>query len=327
MSMSISESIIESAKLRSKPVLGISECLMGKEVRYNGGHKLSRYCTQVLSQYFDFRPICPEVEIGLSVPRPAIRLSEKNGAVRVIAKDNADLDYAKDLIGLAQKVAPSMRGLSGFVFMQKSPSCGINSTKVYGEKGQPIYMSDGAFSGELKKLLPLMPVTESGRLNDNPIKANFIASVYAYHDWQINVMPKISAKTLTDFHYRHKLALKAHKESVAINLGRMLANTKGKDIQVIAETYIEAFMAALLQPVTRKRHASILMRIQGFLKSKLDASEKQELIVLIEHYKNGIIPLVVPMTMVRFFMKKYEEHDALSRLDSYPMELGLENAI
>jgi uncharacterized protein YbgA (DUF1722 family) len=198
---------------------------------------------------------------------------------------------------------------------------------VYGEKGQPIFMSDGAFSGELKKLLPLMPVTESGRLNDNPIKGNFISMVYAYHDWQTKVLPQLSVKTLTDFHRRYKLMLTAHKESVAIQLGQMLANMKGKDINLIAENYIEEFMAALQQPVSRNRHASILMRMQRFLKRKLDSSEKLELGGLIEHYKKGIIPLVVPMTLVRFFMKKYEEHDALSLLNAYPMELGLENGI
>lgn len=325
--MSKSESNLVSAPLSSKPLLGVSACLMGNEVRYNGGHKESRYITQVLSQYFEFRPICPEVEIGLSVPRPTIRLAEKNGDVRVIASDNDQVDYSSDLKQLAHSVAPSMQGLSGFIFMQKSPSCGINSTKVYGEKGQPIFMSDGAFSGELKKLLPLMPVTESGRLNDNPIKGNFISMVYAYHDWQTKVLPQLSVKTLTDFHRRHKLMLTAHKESVAIKLGQMLANMKGKDINLIAENYIEEFMAALQQPVSRNRHASILMRMQRFLKRKLDSSEKLELGGLIEHYKKGIIPLVVPMTLVRFFMKKYEEHDALSLLNAYPMELGLENGI
>lgn len=329
--LKINTELASSTKVHSgqnnKPILGISECLMGEEVRFNGGHKLSRYCTQVLSKYFDFQPICPEVQIGLSVPRPAIRLAEKAGAVRVIATDNPEIDYSQDLINLAQKVAPAMQGLSGFIFMQKSPSCGIKSTKVYGEKGQPIYMSDGAFSGELKRLLPLMPVTESGRLNDNPIKENFIASVYAYHDWQSKVLPNLSVKALTDFHYRHKLMLTAHKESVAINLGQMLANMKGKDIKLVAEHYIQEFMVTLQQPVSRNRHASILMRMQRFLKRKLDVSEKQELSGLIEHYKKGIIPLVVPMTLVRFFMKKYEEHEALSILNSYPMELGLENGI
>lgn len=322
-----SEKSNDSTGIISKPVLGISECLMGKEVRYNGGHKLSRYCTQVLSKYFEFRPICPEVEIGLSIPRPTIRLAEKEGRVTVIATDNPQTDYADDLKNLARSVAPSMQGLSGFIFMQKSPSCGIKSTKVYGEKGQPIYMSDGAFSGELQKLLPLMPVTESGRLNDNPIKENFIASVYAYHDWQTQVLPNLSAKALTGFHHRYKLMLTAHDEQLTLKLGKLLANLKGKDLQELADEYIQSFMDALRQPVTRKRHASILMRMMRFLKRKLDAAEKQELSGLIEHYKKGVVPLVVPMTLVKFFMKKYQEHEALKMIDSYPMELGLQNGI
>lgn len=311
----------------SKPVLGISECLTGKEVRYNGGHKLSRFCTQVLSQYFDFQPVCPEVMIGLSVPRPTIRLAEKEGQVRVIASDNANIDYSDQLKGLAHELAPSMNGLSGFIFMQKSPSCGLNSTKVYGEKGQPVYMADGAFSGELKQLLPLLPVTEVGRLNDNPIRENFISSVYAYHDWQTNVQASPSIKNMMAFHHRHKLMLMAHKESVALSLGQLLANSKGQDLNQLSTTYIESFMGALAQPVSRGRHASIMMRMQGFLKRKLDRSEKQELSGLIEHYKKGVIPLVVPMTLIRFFMKKYQEHEALSMINAYPMELGLENGI
>ena len=323
----LSFSLKENTDQQIKPVLGISECLMGEEVRYNGGHKLSKFCTEVLSEYFEFQPICPEVQIGLSVPRPAIRLAEKDGAVRVIARDSPELDYSGDLVQLAKNVAPGMAGLSGFIFMQKSPSCGVKSTKVYGEKGQPLYMSDGAFSGELKKLLPLMPVTESGRLNDEPIKENFIASVYAYHEWQTQVMPKLSANAITGFHHRYKMLLTAHNEAVAIKLGQMLAKIKGQDLHATAEVYIQAFMGAIQKPVSRHRHANILLRMQRFLKKKLDASEKQELVTLIERYKTGIIPLVVPMTLVRFFMKKYEEHEALSLLNSYPMELGLENGI
>ncbi|MFV1871909.1 MAG: YbgA family protein [Oleiphilus sp.] len=322
-----SEGLTHTSANKAKPVLGISECLMGKEVRYNGGHKLSRFCTQVLSKYFEFRPICPEVEIGLSIPRPTIRLAEKNNQLRVIASDNPDVDYSEDLLGLARSVAPSMENLSGFIFMQKSPSCGLKSTKVYGEKGQPIYMSDGAFSGELQKLLPLMPVTESGRLNDNGLKENFIASVYAYHEWQTEVLPNLSSSVLTRFHYRHKLMLSAHNEQVAIKLGQLLSNLKGADLNQVADTYIELFMAALKEPVTRKRHASILLKMQRFLKTKLDHSEKQELSGVIEHYKKGIVPLIVPMTLVKFFMKKYQEHEALSLLDAYPMELGLQNGI
>ena len=312
---------------RRKPVLGVSECLLGKEVRYNGGHKLSRYLTTVLAEYFEFRPICPEVQIGMSVPRAPIRLAEIKGQVRVIATDNPALDYSDSLRNLAQQVSPSMGDLSGFIFMQKSPSCGLKSTKVYGEKGQPLYMGDGAFSAELMQHLPLMPVTEIGRVNDSPIRENFIASVYAYFDWQTNVSASLSAKALTDFHHRHKLMLTAHNDKSAKHLGQLLSQLKGQNIEHIAQHYITEFMSAMKQPVSRKRHASILLRLQGFLKRKLDKAEKQELSGLIEHYKKGLIPLVVPMTLVRFFMKKYQQHEALTMLDKYPMELGLQNSI
>ncbi len=310
-----------------KPVLGVSECLLGKEVRYNGGHKLSRYLTKVLSEYFEFRPICPEVQIGMSVPRPPVRLAQLDDRIKVIATDKPDIDYADKLTRLAQDVAPSMQDLSGFIFMQKSPSCGVNSTKVYGAKGQPLYMANGAFSNELMAQLPLMPVTEIGRINDNQIRENFIASVYAYHEWQQLQAEKMDVGSLMRFHHKYKLTLTAHSEPTALRLGQLLANHKGKTMADISAQYISDFMGAMKQPVTRKRHASILMRLQRYLKRKLDASEKQELMGLIDHYRKGIVPLVVPMTLVRFFMKKYQEHDALSMLDKYPMELGLQNSI
>lgn len=326
-----SEQVIETHSQQNsqkqKPVLGVSECLLGKEVRYNGGHKLSRYLTTVLSEFFEFRPICPEVQIGMSVPRAPIRLAEIKGEVRVIATDHPESDYSDALRNLAREVAPSMQDLSGFIFMQKSPSCGVNSTKVYGEKGQPLYMGDGAFSSEMMSLMPLMPVTEVGRLNDSPIRENFISSVYAYFDWQTNVGEHLSAKALIDFHHRHKLMLAAHNESVTKHLGRLLAQLKGQDIELVAHHYITEFMKAMKQPVSRKRHASILLRTLRYMKRKLDQSEKRELSGLIEHYKKGLVPLVVPMTLVRFFMKKYQEHEALKLLDKYPMELGLENSI
>jgi uncharacterized protein YbgA (DUF1722 family)/uncharacterized protein YbbK (DUF523 family) len=321
------DQIPETPALSRKPVLGVSECLLGKEVRYNGGHKLSRYLTNVLSEYFEFRPICPEVQIGMSVPRAPIRLAEIKGEVRVIATDNPAMDYSDSLRNLAREVAPSMRDLSGFIFMQKSPSCGLKSTKVYGEKGQPLYMGDGAFSAELMQHLPLMPVTEIGRVNDSPIRENFIASVYAYFDWQTRVQPNLAAHALIEFHHRHKLMLAAHSEPVSRHLGQLLANLKGQDIEHVAHHYITEFMQAIRQPVSRKRHAGILLRMQRYLKRKLEPSEKQELSGLIEHYKKGLVPLVVPMTLVRFFMKKYQEHDALTMLDKYPMELGLQNSI
>lgn len=338
--MNTDSSVIKSSSVNSKtskPVLGISECLLGKEVRFNGGHKQSKYITQVLSDYFDFKPVCPEVAIGMSIPRKPIRLAVSTNIltgnevmgkdIRVIATDHPDQDYAQPLKNLATGLAPELEALSGYIFMQKSPSCGFGSSKIYSEKGHPIGSGHGAFAGELIDRLPLMPVTEAGRLNDNPIKENFIASVYAFHEWQTTVALNPCSAALIKFHHRHKLTLHAHNEKTATKLGNLLANLKQQNLNTVADQYIKEFMEAMQQPVSRKRHSNILVKLQRFLKKQTNEAEKQELSGLIKHYRNGVIPLVVPMTLLRYFMKKYQQHEALAMLEPYPMELGLENGI
>ncbi|MFT5719404.1 MAG: hypothetical protein ACI9T7_003618 [Oleiphilaceae bacterium] len=314
-------------RIVSKPILGISECLLGKEVRYNGGHKKSRYCTDVLSEYFDFQAICPEVLIGLPVPRKAIRIVDVAGKNQVIATDNPSVDYMQDLTDLASKMAPSLSTLCGYIFMQQSPSCGVGSAKIYNDRGHPSTKANGAFSDKLISALPLLPVTEAGRLNDAGIRENFIAGVYAYAQWQQDISVNLSAQKLIDFHYRHKLKLFAHDELAAKELGLLLADLKGKDLSEVAGRYISVFMQAIKKPITRKRHANILVKLQRFLKNYLSVPEKNELNVLFSHYRNGVVPLIVPMTVLRFLMRKYEQLDALSMSHIYPMELGLENRI
>jgi len=311
----------------SKPKLGISECLMGEEVRFNGGHKRSRYCTEVLTEYFDFQAICPEVLIGLPVPRKAIRLAEVGGKTKVIATDSPNTDYMDDLTNLASDMTPSLRGLSGYIFMQKSPSCGVGSTKIYNDKGHPSTKGNGAFAEKLMTELPLMPVTEAGRLNDDGIRENFIANVYAYSEWQQKVVVNLCAENLIHFHFRHKLKLIAHDEQAANELGHLLANLKGKPLDLVAEHYISVFMQAIKKPISRKRHSNILLKLQHFLKGHINLSERNELTLLLNHYRSGVVPLIVPMTLLRFLMRKYEQFDALSISHLYPMELGLENRI
>ncbi|MFT7184740.1 MAG: hypothetical protein ACI84K_000106 [Pseudohongiellaceae bacterium] len=310
-----------------KPLLGISECLLGKEVRFNGGHKKSRYCTDVLSEYFDFKAICPEVLIGLPIPRKAIRIVDVAGKSQVIATDDPNTDYMQDLTDLASKMAPSLTGLSGYIFMQQSPSCGVGSAKIYNDKGHPSSKGNGAFSDKLISALPLLPVTEEGRLNDAGIRENFIANVYAYAEWQQDITVNLSAKKLIDFHYRHKLKLFAHNEHAANELGLLLANLKGKDLSEVADRYISVFMSAIKKPITRKCHANSIVKLQRFLKNHISVPEKNELNALLGHYRSGVVPLVVPMTLLRFLMRKYEQLDALSMSHLYPIELGLENRI
>jgi uncharacterized protein YbgA (DUF1722 family)/uncharacterized protein YbbK (DUF523 family) len=313
--------------IASKPKLGISECLLGSEVRFNGGHKKSKYCTDVLSEYFDYQAICPEVLIGLPTPRKAIRMVDDAGRTKVIATDNPDKDYMQDLTDLATKMAPSLTKLSGYIFMQQSPSCGVGSAKLYNDKGHPSTKSNGAFAEKIMAALPLLPVTEEGRLNDAGIRENFIASVYAYAEWQQDISVNLSAQKLLNFHYKHKLKLFAHNEQAANELGLLLSDLKGKDLSAVANHYITVFMHAIKKPITRKRHANILVKLQRFLKNHISVPEKNELNALLGHYRSGVVPLVVPMTLLRFLMRKYEQLDALSMSHIYPMELGLENRI
>ncbi len=313
--------------LSKKPILGISECLMGKEVRFNGGHKRSRYCTDVLSEFFEFKMICPEVGIGMSVPRKAIRMTKDKENVRLIASDNSGSDFSQPMKNFAHDIAPSLRDLSGYIFMQKSPSCAVGSGKIYSETGYPEPGVNGVFSGELISKLPLLPVTEAGRLNDQPIRENFITVVYAYHEWQQTVINCLSAESLLNFHCRYKLLLKAHSPLIARELGVLLSNMTIKPLSVLADQYISGFMKAMNIVVPRKRQVGVLLSFSKYLKKSLNLSEFQELINQIKHYSDGIVPLIVPMTLLKYFVSKYHFDINTAALDPYPISLGLRNSI
>ena len=310
-----------------KPVLGISECLTGSEVRFNGGHKRSRYCTDVLATYFDCTPVCPEVGIGMSVPRPPIRMVAKGDDIRVIATDHPDQDYTEQLRQYAHQTQSQFAGISGFVFMQKSPSCGVNSSKVYSENGYPATSAAGAFADEFMKLNPIVPVIEAGQLNDAMLREHFLMRVYAYYEWQTQVMAKLTVNTLLEFHRRHKLQLRIHKEKAMREMGRMLADLKTANLEQVAANYIELFMDALKKPVRRPQHANLLYRIQKHIKRCLSKDEKAEVMGLIEQYRQGIVPLVVPMTLLKFFVNKYKADTNIAAMYPYPSELGLQNQI
>lgn len=319
----------------TKPVLGISECLTGSEVRFNGGHKRSRYCTETLSEYFEFKALCPEVGIGMSVPRPPIRMVANDGAkkpeqvtdIRVIATDAPDEDYAQSLRHYAHGAIPQLQGISGYIFMQKSPSCGVNSSKVYGDKGYPLFSGAGAFADEFMKLMPLVPVIEAGQLNDAGLRENFMTRVFAYHEWLTQVEANLTVKSLLEFHRRHKLQIRIHKEKSMRELGRLLANLKEADLNVVAGEYISIFMDALKQPVRRPQQANLLYRIQKHIKRCLSKEEKAEVMGLIEQYRQGIIPLIVPMTLLKFFVNKYKADTNIAAMEPYPSNLGLQNHI
>ncbi|MDX1599561.1 MAG: DUF523 and DUF1722 domain-containing protein [Marinobacter sp.] len=310
--------------------VGISTCLLGKEVRHDGGHKHSRYCTQVLSKHFEFRSICPELEAGLGVPRPAIHLREYPEGLRLI-ETKGTADHTDAMQSFIEEVIPSLANLRGYILMAKSPSCGMERIKIHNEEGRVVHRDGrGMFAEALIKAFPLMPVEEEGRLNDDMLRENFIERVFAYDDWMQNVAgDKLSPQALIEFHTRHKFQLLAHSERIYRQLGPMLGDLKSGPLPELADRYIHRFMEAMSQKVSRGSHVNAMQHLMGYLRDSMADEDRKVLMEQIEAYHRGEIPLVVPMTLLRMAQRR-EPVDYLHTqqyLTPYPDELGLRNKV
>ena len=318
----------------AKIPVGISACLMGQPVRFNGGHKQSKFCKDTLSEYFDFQSVCPEVGIGMSTPRQAIRLVSANSqdeTVRAVGSDDATLDVTDALQDYAQQQAAKLSDLCGFIFMQKSPSCGLFGVKRYLPNGYSEGSTQGIFAGIFAKQNPLIPVEEAGRLNDAALRENFMTRVFAYSEWKKFAQTECYAAGLIQFHSRYKYLVMAHNPEKYREIGRLLANLKGVNLKHVADQYIALLMDALRKPASRKLHSNTLMHLQGYLKRLINSQDKQELSQCIDHYRQGVVPLVVPMTLLKHHFSHHQ--DSLSYiqgqayLDPHPYQLGLRNSI
>ncbi|NQD37124.1 DUF1722 domain-containing protein [Permianibacter sp. IMCC34836] len=312
-----------------KPVVGISTCLLGEPVRYDGAHKRDDYLTGVLSTHFDYRPYCPEVGIGLGVPRPPIQLINIDGAIRVRGVREPERDFTDALHQFADRQLPSQRTLSGYVLKSKSPSCGMERVKVHGAKGGLPQHSSGAYAARLLQNLPLLPVEEEGRLHDPVLRENFIVRVYAYARWQALRASHPSKADIIAFHTRHKLLLLAHNEAAYRRLGRMVAELKGPLSAHWLDAYANEFMAALKRKASRKRHTNVLQHIAGYFKRTLDAADRDELATLIDDYRLEKVPLIVPLTLLQHHLRKQPDAYLNQQLyfAPYPTELGLRNVL
>lgn len=310
--------------------VGISACLLGREVRHDGGHKHSRFCTQVLARHFQFRSICPELEAGLGVPRPAIHLRQFADGLRLI-ETKGTADHTPAMQDFIRKVLPTLADLRGYILMAKSPSCGMERIRIHNEEGQ-VSSRDGRgmFAQALMEAYPLMPVEEEGRLNDDALRENFIERVFAYDDWMQNVAgASLSARALIEFHTRHKFQLLAHSEKIYRELGPMLGDLKSEPLAQIADRYIHQFMTAMAKIVSRGSHVNALQHLMGYLRDALGDEDRKVLVEQIEAYHRGEVPLVVPMTLLRMAQRR-EPVDYLHTqqyLTPYPDELGLRNRV
>ncbi|RDH43323.1 YbgA family protein [Zooshikella ganghwensis] len=309
--------------------VGISACLLGHKVRFNGGHKRSSFCLNQLSRIFNYVPICPEVGIGMGVPREPIRLVGNPEQPRAIGSVNPDLDVTEALQEYGAKQAKQLQHLSGYILMQKSPSCGMERVKVYQSNGYPHRNSGtGLYAQQIMKHLPLMPVEEEGRLHDPILRENFINRVIAYHSWQ-QLMQELTPSALIQFHTRYKYSVLAHSPKDYSHLGQLVANIDSSNVAETANTYQHIFMKALQQRATRKTHSNVLMHILGFLKHALLQAERGEILYIIHQYRQGFLPLIVPITLLKHFIKQHGNTFIQQQmyLSPYPDELGLRNAI
>ncbi len=322
---------MDSATHRPLPLkIAVSSCLLGNPVRYDAGHKHSAYLTQTLGEYFEFIPFCPEVAIGLGIPRPPIRLVNIDGSIRVRGVKDTEQDVTDALIAYGEGVARQLRHVSGYLFKKGSPSCGMERVKVYdAQSGHPVDSSAGMFAATIMRTLPELPVEEEGRLMDSRLRENFIERVFIYHRWHCYCASGMTPAALVDFHTRHKFSVLAHDEAAYRELGRLVAAAGKRDIGAVAGEYIRLLMAALAKIATPKQHANVLMHIMGFFKTELDSDDKAELLDLVDAYRRQQVPLIVPITLIHHHLRCHPNDYISSQyyIAPHPRELMLRNRI
>ncbi|MES9994179.1 MAG: DUF523 and DUF1722 domain-containing protein [Candidatus Thiodiazotropha sp.] len=315
---------------RQQPTLGISACLLGHNVRYDGGHKRDSFITDTLGRAFEFLPICPEAGIGLGVPRPIIHLVGDPQQPRLVGVKDPDMDLTQRMQAYALEQVKQLQQISGYILKKDSPSCGMERVKVYADNGNhSVRKGRGTFAGILLEQMPLLPVEEEGRLNDAVLRENFINRVYVYQRWHQLLDSGLTAAKLIAFHTDHKYLVMAHSQAAYQRLGRLLSNLSASDMERIAKAYIEELMPTLKRRVARKRHVNVLQHVMGYLKKRIDSDDKKELSASIEAYRRGETPLIVPITLFRHYFRHHPDDYMLRQvyLNPHPDSLGLRNAI
>lgn len=324
---------IDVKEASSKIPVGISRCLLGQEVRYNGGHKLSRYCRDHLANYFEYRDTCPEVEVGMGIPREPVRLVEfgtdKVSDIRIVEGNDHTKEYTKPLTELADKKQQELQPLRGFIFMQGSPSCGAYRVKVYHPNGNTQHTSGkGAFAGRVMEKMPWLPVEEAGRLMDAHLRENFVTRVFVLDQWMKMQNDELARKDIIDFHSSNKYLVMAHSLRHYKLLGKLLARAGFYSISTLAIRYRNILMHGLREIAGLKGNANALQHMQGYLKNKLSKEAKADLSNVIDSYRLGEVPLIAPLTLMRHYAELAGDYYAgQSFLAAHPKELGLNNQI
>jgi uncharacterized protein YbgA (DUF1722 family)/uncharacterized protein YbbK (DUF523 family) len=310
--------------------IGISSCLLGEPVRFDGGHKRDPFLTETFGAFVEWVPICPEVECGFGTPRESMRLVHVDNGVRLLTV-RAAVDLTDRMVEYARRrvAALDAEDLSGYVLKKDSPSCGMDRVKIYGTRGVPERSGRGIFAARLVERFPSLPVEEEGRLSDARLRENFIERVFAY--WRLRRLfsDRWNLRALVDFHTAHKLILMAHSPEAYRQLGRLVARARGVGGADLKRRYTEMFMSALTVIATPRRHTNVLQHMAGYFKECLDASSKAELGTAIDDYRRGLVPLVVPMTLLRHYVRVHRVSYLAGQLylAPHPKELMLRNHV
>jgi len=312
-----------------KLLLGVSSCLLGNKVRFDAGHKEDSFLTKILAEYVEFLPVCPEVDIGLGIPRETIRLEGDPRNPRLIApKSGRDLTDAMQDYSERRVSELATLNLHGYILKSKSPSCGMVHVRLY--QAQAVSKNGvGIYAAALLRRFPTLPIEEEGRLNDSVLRENFVERLFARKRWLDFLAAGPSPADLIRFHTRHKLALLAHSPELYRELGRQMASAGTADFPRLLETYEQKFMETLKHKATPRKHSNVLYHLVGYLKNELDSEDKQELTSVIEDYRNGRVPLIVPITLLKHHFRRHPDAwvSEQTYLDPYPAELMLRNHV
>lgn len=308
--------------------LGISRCLLGDEVRFDGGHKHDQFLTDVLGRYVEWIPVCPEVEAGLGTPREAMRLVGHPHHPRLMTISTKH-DHTDAMEMMIEKRLASLNtlDLSGFVFKRGSPSCGVERVRVYTPQGMPSHSGSGLFAHAFRVQFPLVPFEEEGRLCDPSLRENFIERVFCYRRFQDLVQHGVTKQAVIRFHTVHKYLLLAHSPQHYAAMGRLVGQAHRYRPKELATKYGDIFMKALAVKATVRKHVNVLHHIVGHFKDRLMPRDKAELLGLISDYHQGLTPLIVPVTLIKHYVQIFDVGYIRDQvyLNPHPKELLLRN--
>jgi uncharacterized protein YbgA (DUF1722 family)/uncharacterized protein YbbK (DUF523 family) len=314
-----------------RPRLGISACLLGDQVRFDGGHKRDPFLTDILSPHVSWVRVCPEVEVGMGTPRETLRLERRDdGAIRMITT-RTGIDHTDAMTAWTRRRLTELEreNLSGYVLKKDSPSCGMERVKVFGRSGPLQRNGRGIFAEALVQRFPNLPLEEEGRLSDPRLRENFIERVFAYQRLRRFFAGRWTVGGLVRFHTSHKMSLLSHSTAGYRELGRLVASAATVPRATLRPGYESRFMETLAAIATPRRHTNVLMHLAGHLKTLLDTPSRQELAATIDEYRRGLVPLVVPLTLLRHHARHHDVAYLLGQtyLEPHPRELMLRNRV